>query len=59
MDNQVLSSNFETHYGEAPALIAHAPGRVNVLVSIPIITKGSYFRLQSTLERGLRQQTRR
>ncbi len=31
MDNQVLSSNFETHYGEAPALIAHAPGRVNII----------------------------
>ena len=31
MDNQVLSSSFETHYGEAPALIAHAPGRVNII----------------------------
>ena len=31
MDNQVLSFNFETHYGEAPALIAHAPGRVNII----------------------------
>lgn len=31
MDNQVLSSNFETHYGEAPVLIAHAPGRVNII----------------------------
>ena len=31
MDNQVLSSKFETHYGEAPALIAHAPGRVNII----------------------------
>ena len=31
MDNQVLSSNFEAHYGEAPALIAHAPGRVNII----------------------------
>lgn len=31
MDNQVLSSNFGTHYGEAPALIAHAPGRVNII----------------------------
>ncbi|MCZ4240612.1 galactokinase [Alteromonas sp. I10] len=31
MDNQVLSSNFETHYGEVPALIAHAPGRVNII----------------------------
>ena len=31
MDNQVLSSNFETHYGEAPALIAHAPGLVNII----------------------------
>ena len=31
MDNQVLSSNFETHSGEAPALIAHAPGRVNII----------------------------
>ena len=31
MDNQVISSKFETHYGEAPALIAHAPGRVNII----------------------------
>ena len=31
MANQVLSSSFETHYGEAPALIAHAPGRVNII----------------------------
>ena len=31
MDNQVLSSKFEAQYGEAPALIAHAPGRVNII----------------------------
>ena len=31
MDNQVLSSKFEAQYGHAPALIAHAPGRVNLI----------------------------
>lgn len=31
MDNQTLSSIFEKHYGEVPALVAHAPGRVNLI----------------------------
>ena len=31
MDNQVLSSTFEAHYGAEPTLIAHAPGRVNII----------------------------
>ena len=31
MDNQVLSSTFEAHYGTEPTLIAHAPGRVNII----------------------------
>lgn len=31
MDNQIFSSSFEHHYGEVPALIAHAPGRVNII----------------------------
>ena len=31
MDNQVLSSKFEAHYGNEPTLIAHAPGRVNII----------------------------
>ena len=31
MDNQVLSSTFEAHYGNEPTLIAHAPGRVNII----------------------------
>ena len=31
MDNQVLSSQFEAHYGNKPSLIAHAPGRVNII----------------------------
>ena len=31
MDNQIFSSSFEHHYREVPALIAHAPGRVNII----------------------------
>ena len=31
MDNRVLSSTFEAHYGTEPTLIAHAPGRVNII----------------------------
>jgi len=31
MDNQTLSSTFQQYYGEAPTLVAHAPGRVNLI----------------------------
>ena len=31
MDNQILSSAFEESFAEKPALIAHAPGRVNLI----------------------------
>ena len=31
MDNQLLASEFERCYGYAPALVAHAPGRVNLI----------------------------
>ncbi|BFT32301.1 galactokinase [Alteromonas sp. D210916BOD_24] len=31
MDNQTLSSIFQRHFGEVPALVAHAPGRVNLI----------------------------
>lgn len=31
MDNQILSTTFQQHFGTAPALVAHAPGRVNLI----------------------------
>ena len=31
MDNQTLSATFQQFYGESPALVAHAPGRVNLI----------------------------
>jgi galactokinase len=31
MDNKTLSSAFQQHYSESPALVAHAPGRVNLI----------------------------
>lgn len=31
MDNQILSTSFQQHFGTAPALVAHAPGRVNLI----------------------------
>ena len=31
MDNQTLSATFQQFYGEPPALVAHAPGRVNLI----------------------------
>jgi len=31
MDNQLLVSEFEQYYGTAPTLVAHAPGRVNLI----------------------------
>ena len=31
MDKQLLSAEFEQHFAHAPALVAHAPGRVNLI----------------------------
>ena len=31
MDNQTLSATFQQFYGESPTLVAHAPGRVNLI----------------------------